>query len=106
MLTVRVPRAVSAVRVPRGVLAVRVPRAVSAVRVPRAVSAVRVPPGVLTVRVPPGVLTVRAPCRGSRTTSDRDALVLLSREDPALVDAAYTKNQAWKSDQVPTCFPA
>ncbi|XP_066143903.1 O-glucosyltransferase rumi homolog isoform X2 [Euwallacea fornicatus] len=36
--------------------------------------------------------------RGSRTCSERDALVLLSRENPELVDAQYTKNQAWKSD--------
>ncbi|KAL1514356.1 hypothetical protein ABEB36_003625 [Hypothenemus hampei] len=36
--------------------------------------------------------------RGSRTCSERDSLVLLSREDPELVDAQYTKNQAWKSD--------
>lgn len=35
--------------------------------------------------------------RGSRTSSERDPLVLLSREDPNLVDAQYTKNQAWKS---------
>ncbi|XP_072918311.1 protein O-glucosyltransferase 1 [Hemitrygon akajei] len=37
--------------------------------------------------------------RGSRTSSERDPLVLLSREDPSLVDAAYTKNQAWKSEK-------
>ncbi|XP_058944033.2 protein O-glucosyltransferase 1 [Pocillopora verrucosa] len=36
--------------------------------------------------------------RGSRTSAERDPLVLLSREDPSLVDAQYTKNQAWKSD--------
>ncbi|XP_059621638.1 O-glucosyltransferase rumi homolog [Phlebotomus argentipes] len=35
--------------------------------------------------------------RGSRTSSERDPLVLLSREDPAMADAQYTKNQAWKS---------
>lgn len=35
--------------------------------------------------------------RGSRTSSERDSLVLLSREAPHLVDAQYTKNQAWKS---------
>lgn len=35
--------------------------------------------------------------RGSRTSDERDSLVLLSREDPNLVDAKYTKNQAWKS---------
>ncbi|VEN60863.1 unnamed protein product [Callosobruchus maculatus] len=36
--------------------------------------------------------------RGSRTSAERDPLVLLSREQPGLVDAQYTKNQAWKSD--------
>ncbi|CAG9863524.1 unnamed protein product [Phyllotreta striolata] len=36
--------------------------------------------------------------RGSRTSSERDPLILLSRDHPELVDAAYTKNQAWKSD--------
>ncbi|KAL1463639.1 hypothetical protein WDU94_015376 [Cyamophila willieti] len=36
--------------------------------------------------------------RGSRTSSERDALVILSRENKKLIDAAYTKNQAWKSD--------
>lgn len=36
--------------------------------------------------------------RGSRTSSERDSLVLLSRDLPDLVDAKYTKNQAWKSD--------
>ncbi|XP_053600787.1 O-glucosyltransferase rumi homolog isoform X2 [Plodia interpunctella] len=36
--------------------------------------------------------------RGSRTSEERDPLVLLSREQPDLVDAQYTKNQAWKSD--------
>lgn len=38
--------------------------------------------------------------RGSRTSEDRDPLVMLSREEPDLVDAQYTKNQAWKSDKV------
>lgn len=42
----------------------------------------------------------RAFFRGSRTNNERDSLVLLSREQPDLVDAAYTKNQAWKSDKV------
>ncbi|XP_033320875.2 O-glucosyltransferase rumi homolog isoform X1 [Megalopta genalis] len=37
--------------------------------------------------------------RGSRTSSERDNLVLLSRQKPDLVDAQYTKNQAWKSDE-------
>lgn len=36
--------------------------------------------------------------RGSRTSSERDPLILLSRANAALVDAKYTKNQAWKSD--------
>ncbi|XP_054733246.1 O-glucosyltransferase rumi-like [Anastrepha obliqua] len=35
--------------------------------------------------------------RGSRTSDERDALVLLSRRRPDLVDAQYTRNQAWKS---------
>ncbi|XP_055852070.1 O-glucosyltransferase rumi homolog [Episyrphus balteatus] len=35
--------------------------------------------------------------RGSRTSDERDSLVLLSRKNPDLVDAQYTKNQAWKS---------
>lgn len=35
--------------------------------------------------------------RGSRTSAERDSLVLLSRKEPSLVDAQYTKNQAWKS---------
>nr|XP_021182542.2 O-glucosyltransferase rumi homolog [Helicoverpa armigera] len=40
----------------------------------------------------------RAFFRGSRTSEERDALILLSRSEPDLVDAQYTKNQAWKSD--------
>ncbi|XP_013148472.1 PREDICTED: O-glucosyltransferase rumi homolog [Papilio polytes] len=36
--------------------------------------------------------------RGSRTNGERDALILLSRSRPELVDAQFTKNQAWKSD--------
>ncbi|KAM7362283.1 O-glucosyltransferase rumi homolog [Cochliomyia hominivorax] len=35
--------------------------------------------------------------RGSRTSDERDSLVLLSRHKPNLVNAQYTKNQAWKS---------
>ncbi len=35
--------------------------------------------------------------RGSRTSAERDPLILLSRRRPELVDAQYTKNQAWKS---------
>nr|CAG4646318.1 EOG090X07KN [Macrothrix elegans] len=38
--------------------------------------------------------------RGSRTSAERDPLILLSREQPDLVEAQYTKNQAWKSDKV------
>ena len=38
--------------------------------------------------------------RGSRTSSERDELIYLSRETPDLVDAAYTKNQGWKSKKV------
>ncbi|XP_043590819.1 O-glucosyltransferase rumi homolog [Bombus pyrosoma] len=37
--------------------------------------------------------------RGSRTSSERDNLILLSRKKPNLVDAQYTKNQAWKSNE-------
>lgn len=37
--------------------------------------------------------------RGSRTSPERDPLVLLSRKEPELVDASYTKNQGWKSDK-------
>ncbi|MEQ2223770.1 Protein O-glucosyltransferase 1 [Ilyodon furcidens] len=37
--------------------------------------------------------------RGSRTSPERDPLILLSREAPDLVDAEYTKNQAWKSEK-------
>ncbi|KAK7873951.1 hypothetical protein R5R35_012961 [Gryllus longicercus] len=36
--------------------------------------------------------------RGSRTSSERDPLVLLARERPDIANAAYTRNQAWKSD--------
>ena len=35
--------------------------------------------------------------RGSRTSADRDPLILLSRAKPDLLDAQYTKNQAWRS---------
>nr|XP_046237907.1 protein O-glucosyltransferase 1 isoform X1 [Scatophagus argus] len=37
--------------------------------------------------------------RGSRTSPERDPLIVLSRDNPALVDAEYTKNQAWKSEK-------
>ncbi len=36
----------------------------------------------------------------NRTSAERDPLVILSRDDGDLVDAQYTKNQAWKSDAV------
>ena len=35
-----------------------------------------------------------------RTSGERDPLVELSRGKPHLVNAAYTKNQAWKSEKV------
>lgn len=35
--------------------------------------------------------------RGSRTSSQRDTLILLSRALPHLIEARYTKNQAWRS---------
>ena len=38
--------------------------------------------------------------RGSRTSNERDSLILLSRSEPDLVDAAFTKNQAWRSGPV------
>ncbi|XP_046840772.1 protein O-glucosyltransferase 1-like [Xenia sp. Carnegie-2017] len=44
--------------------------------------------------------------RGSRTSDERDPLVLLSRKEPDLVDAQYTKNQAWKSDKDTLNAPA
>uniref|UniRef100_A0A8C5DWT4 Glycosyl transferase CAP10 domain-containing protein n=3 Tax=Gouania willdenowi TaxID=441366 RepID=A0A8C5DWT4_GOUWI len=37
--------------------------------------------------------------RGSRTSPERDPLILLSRESPHVVDAEYTKNQAWRSEK-------
>lgn len=37
---------------------------------------------------------------GSRTSGERDPLILLSRAQPELVYAAYTKNQAYKGPQV------
>jgi len=37
--------------------------------------------------------------RGSRTSSERDPLVLLSWYEPTYVDAHYTKNQAYKSKE-------
>lgn len=35
--------------------------------------------------------------RGSRTSSARDPIILLSRSRPDLINAKYTKNQAWRS---------
>jgi len=40
--------------------------------------------------------------RGSRTSDERDPLIRLSRKQPELADAEYTKNQAWKSKEVST----
>lgn len=37
--------------------------------------------------------------RGSRTTDERDPLVLLSRKEPNLVDAQYIKH-LWNSEPV------
>uniref|UniRef100_A0A8D0B6A0 Protein O-glucosyltransferase 1 n=1 Tax=Sander lucioperca TaxID=283035 RepID=A0A8D0B6A0_SANLU len=34
-----------------------------------------------------------------KTSPERDPLILLSREAPELVDAEYTKNQAWRSEK-------
>ena len=50
-------------------------------------------------RWPWGKKQSKAFFRGSRTSADRDPLVLLSRAEPDLVDAQYTKNQAWKSEK-------
>ncbi len=44
--------------------------------------------------------------RGSRTSAERDPLVLLSRAEPDLVDAQYTKNQAYKSEKVRNVTPS
>lgn len=35
--------------------------------------------------------------RGSRTSAARDPIVRLSRQEPSLVDAAYTENQSGRS---------
>ncbi|KAK3750103.1 hypothetical protein QZH41_010842, partial [Actinostola sp. cb2023] len=43
--------------------------------------------------------TPKAFFRGSRTSQERDPLILMSRKSPDLVDASYTKNQGWKSDE-------
>ncbi|XP_064482586.1 O-glucosyltransferase rumi homolog [Ornithodoros turicata] len=44
--------------------------------------------------------------RGSRTSAERDPLILLSRSKPEFVDAQYTRNQAWKSDKDTLGAPA
>ncbi|ODM97529.1 Protein O-glucosyltransferase 1 [Orchesella cincta] len=44
--------------------------------------------------------------RGSRTSNERDNLIYLSRKRADLVDAQYTKNQAWKSEADTLGFPA
>ncbi|CAN7999062.1 unnamed protein product [Ixodes hexagonus] len=44
--------------------------------------------------------------RGSRTSAERDPLILLSRKEPGVVDAQYTKNQAWKSAEDTLGLPA
>ncbi|KAH8359834.1 hypothetical protein KR093_009081, partial [Drosophila rubida] len=44
--------------------------------------------------------------RGSRTSDERDSLILLSRRRPELVEAQYTKNQAWKSPKDTLDAPA
>lgn len=43
--------------------------------------------------------------RGSRTSPERDPLILLSRSRPDLLEAEYTKNQAWKSDADTLGYP-
>ncbi|XP_028967611.1 O-glucosyltransferase rumi homolog [Galendromus occidentalis] len=50
-------------------------------------------------RVPWDAKVDRGFFRGSRTSAERDPLIKLSRRLPELVDAMYTKNQAWKSDR-------
>ena len=42
--------------------------------------------------------------RGSRTSQERDPLVLLSRSRPDMIDAAYTSNQAFKSKAKDTLY--
>ncbi|XP_033165877.1 O-glucosyltransferase rumi [Drosophila mauritiana] len=44
--------------------------------------------------------------RGSRTSDERDSLILLSRRNPELVEAQYTKNQGWKSPKDTLDAPA
>lgn len=44
--------------------------------------------------------------RGSRTSAERDPLILLSRDKPCLANAQYTKNQAWKSPADTLNLPA
>ena len=43
--------------------------------------------------------------RGSRTSSERDPLILLSHSRSDLLEAEYTKNQAWKSDADTLGYP-
>ena len=43
-------------------------------------------------------------CCHNRTSNERDSLILLSREKPHIINAAYTKNQAWKSPKVKMNF--
>jgi len=50
-----------------------------------------------SIKIPWEKKLTKAFFRGSRTSNERDPLVLLSRKNPKLVDAKYTKNQAWKS---------
>lgn len=58
----------------------------------------------LTLYVCIGIFSIAPPvklfCVLDRTSPERDPLVLLSRDTPELVDAEYTKNQAWKSEKV------
>lgn len=44
--------------------------------------------------------------RGSRTSGERDNLIKLSQNMPQIVDARYTKNQAWKSKEDTLGFDA
>ncbi|XP_011311138.1 O-glucosyltransferase rumi homolog [Fopius arisanus] len=52
-----------------------------------------------SVKIPWDQKENKAFFRGSRTSPERDSLVLLGRAQPELVDAQYTKNQAWKSNE-------
>ncbi len=48
---------------------------------------------------PWGRKDARAFFRGSRTAAARDPLIQLARAAPHLADAAYTRNQAWRSKE-------